>query len=152
YEFVSRALGEVEVPYSLIYFDFDHFKPFNDKFGFRQGDRALILFSEMLSKAFIGEQHFVGHIGGDDFFCGARDVPFEQLRQRVGVLVEKFRQDIESFYDAEARANGGIVAPDRDGVTRKFPLIRVSAVAVDLWPGRPTTSLEQISGVIASGK
>jgi EAL domain-containing protein (putative c-di-GMP-specific phosphodiesterase class I)/GGDEF domain-containing protein len=152
YEFVSRALGEVDLPYTLVYFDFDHFKPFNDKFGFRQGDRALILFSEMLSKALIGDQHFVGHIGGDDFFCGARDMAFDQLRDRVGLILDKFRHDIESFYDADSRTNGGIVATDRDGVARHFPLMRVSAVAVDLRPGRSPASLEQISGLIAAGK
>src|SRR5258708_6106593 len=83
YEFVSRALGEEETPYVMAYFDFDHFKPFNDKFGFRQGDRALILFAEMLVKSLVGDQYFVGHIGGDDFFGGARDVDYEQVLRRV---------------------------------------------------------------------
>ena len=27
----------------LAYFDIDHFKPFNDRFGFRQGDRVILL-------------------------------------------------------------------------------------------------------------
>lgn len=152
YEFVSRALSEAETPYAIVYFDFDNFKPFNDKFGFRQGDRALILFSEMLSKTFIGEHRFVGHIGGDDFFAGARDVPFEQFRAQVRALLDKFRADIESFYDPASRAAGGITATDRDGVTRRFPLMRVSAVALDLHPGRAALSVDELSGMIADGK
>ena len=152
YEFVSRALSEADTPYAMVYFDFDSFKPFNDKFGFRQGDRALILFSEMLGKTFIGEQRFVGHIGGDDFFAGARDTPFEQFRAQVRALLEKFRADIESFYDAASRAAGGITATDRDGVMRRFPLMRVSAVALELHPGRAAMSLDDLSGLIAEGK
>lgn len=152
YEFVSRALSEAETPYAIVYFDFDHFKPFNDKFGFRQGDRALILFSEMLSKTFIGEHRFVGHIGGDDFFAGARDVPFDQFRTQLSGLLDKFAADIESFYDAASRAAGGITATDRDGVTRRFPLMRVSAVALELHPGRAALSVDELSSMIADGK
>lgn len=152
YEFVSHALSDVDTPFALVYFDFDHFKPFNDKFGFRQGDRALILFSEMLSKNFIGEQRFVGHIGGDDFFGGVRDATFEVFRGQLRALLDKFKADIESFYDAPSRATGGITATDRDGVTRQFPLMRVSAVALELHPGRAVMSLDELSGLIADGK
>jgi EAL domain-containing protein (putative c-di-GMP-specific phosphodiesterase class I)/GGDEF domain-containing protein/CBS domain-containing protein len=152
YEFVSRALSDLDVPYVLAYFDFDHFKPFNDRFGFRQGDRALILFSELLGKNLIGENHFVGHIGGDDFFAGVRDIPFEQFQGRVRLLLDKFRADIESFYDPGSRAAGGIVGTDRDGNTRTFPFMRVSAVILDLQPGRNATSLDDISALIAEGK
>ena len=152
YEFVSRALGEVDTPYALAYFDFDNFKPFNDKFGFRQGDRALILFAEMLSKHLIGDQRFVGHIGGDDFFAGARDMPFEQFRGQLRALADKFSADIESFYDPESRAAGGLVGTDRDGVTRTFPLMRVSVIAFELEPGRSPMSLDDISAMIAEAK
>lgn len=152
YEFVSRALSEVDTPYAIAYFDFDNFKPFNDKFGFRQGDRALILFSEMLGKQLIGDQRFVGHIGGDDFFAGARDMPFEQFRLQLRMVADKFRADIESFYDPESRAAGGLVATDRDGVTRTFPLMRVSVIAFELQPGRSPMSLDDVSAMIADAK
>jgi len=152
YEFVSHALNQVDTAYALAYFDFDHFKPFNDKFGFRQGDRALILFSEMLQKNWLGEHQFVGHIGGDDFFAGARDMPFDQFRLRIRALQDKFRNDIESFYDAQSRAAGGIEGTDRDGVNRSFPLMRVSAVTLDLQAPRPVISLDEVSATIADGK
>ncbi len=152
YEFVSHALNEIDLCYALAYFDFDNFKPFNDRFGFRQGDRALILFSEMLAKALMGEQRFVGHIGGDDFVAGARDMPFEQFCQRVRALVEKFRTDIESFYDAESRAKQRIVGVDREGMAREYPLMRVSAVILDLRAGRTAGTLDYMSALIAEGK
>ena len=30
----------------VVYFDFDNFKPFNDRYGFRLGDRAILMFAE----------------------------------------------------------------------------------------------------------
>jgi EAL domain-containing protein (putative c-di-GMP-specific phosphodiesterase class I)/GGDEF domain-containing protein len=152
YEYVSRALGDTARPYIFVYFDFDWFKPFNDVFGFRQGDRALILFAEMLVKAFAGQTHFVGHIGGGDFFAGARDVPFDATCTRVRRLLRKFRRDIESFYDAESRERGHIVTSDRDGTMRQFPLMSVSAVALCLPPGRLAAPLDRVSEVIVDGK
>ncbi|WP_395173268.1 diguanylate cyclase domain-containing protein [Roseibium alexandrii] len=48
----------------MCYIDFDNFKPFNDTYGYRQGDRAIILFSELLQKHVTGNNSFHGHIGG----------------------------------------------------------------------------------------
>ena len=50
----------------IIYFDFNDFKPFNDIYGFRLGDRAILVFSELLQKRY-PKDSFIAHIGGDDF-------------------------------------------------------------------------------------
>jgi EAL domain-containing protein (putative c-di-GMP-specific phosphodiesterase class I) len=34
----------------LAYFDFDHFKPYNDYYGFRNGDRVILLFADLMHK------------------------------------------------------------------------------------------------------
>lgn len=152
YEFVSRALGDLDAPYIFVYFDFDWFKPFNDRFGFRQGDRALILFSELLRKAYAGERQFVGHIGGDDFFVGVRGGTFDEACGQARKVLRKFQRDIESFYDTESRARGHIEGTDRDGRPRRFPLMTVSAVALCLPPGRAAAPLDRVSELIAQGK
>jgi diguanylate cyclase (GGDEF)-like protein len=111
----------------IAYLDFDNFKPFNDTYGFRQGDRAILLFAELLRK--IAKPNcFVGHIGGDDFFVGLSDCRLSDAEALVSAVLEKFRSDAESFYDAETRQNGYMLATDRDGVERRFPLLSVSAV------------------------
>ncbi|MGB5866853.1 MAG: EAL domain-containing protein, partial [Arcobacteraceae bacterium] len=53
--------------FHIVYFDFNDFKPFNDHYGFRQGDRAISLFATLL-KAQSTSNNFIAHIGGDDFF------------------------------------------------------------------------------------
>lgn len=69
YQYISGLLEETELGHYLVYFDMNNFKAFNDKYGFRQGDRALLKFSEILGR-FSGE-FFIAHIGGDDFLRGS---------------------------------------------------------------------------------
>ena len=61
----------------IIYFDFNDFKPFNDIYGFRQGDRAILVFSELFTKRY-PKDAFIAHIGGW-FFVGLRDHKFEEV-------------------------------------------------------------------------
>ncbi|MDQ7060272.1 MAG: GGDEF domain-containing protein [Sulfurimonas sp.] len=57
--------------YILSYFDLDNFKAFNDVYGFRNGDRVIQLFADMMRKE-LSQNFFIAHIGGDDFFLCAR--------------------------------------------------------------------------------
>ena len=41
--YISETLNDLENTYVYVYFDFDNFKPFNDSYGFRIGDRAILL-------------------------------------------------------------------------------------------------------------
>jgi diguanylate cyclase (GGDEF)-like protein len=115
-------------PGVIVYLDFDNFKPFNDTCGFRQGDRAILLFAELLRKVTKPANCFVGHIGGDDFFVSLADSRLYEAEAMIDEVIEKFRSNAESFYDAETRQNGYMIGADRDGVERRFPLLSVSAV------------------------
>ncbi len=42
HEYVSNALHDVLQSFGLVYFDFDNFKPYNDTYGFRKGDRIIV--------------------------------------------------------------------------------------------------------------
>lgn len=64
HRFLGKILSEGAGPRALIYFDFNHFKPFNDRYGFRQGDRAIMLFADLLREALIPRKDFIGHVGG----------------------------------------------------------------------------------------
>ena len=48
----------------ITYFDFDTFKPFNDFYGFRIGDRVIQVFADLLRITGITERDFAGHVGG----------------------------------------------------------------------------------------
>ncbi len=47
-------------------------------------------------------------------------------------LIDTFTQEAASLYDDEARRQGFIVATDRLGEQRQFPLLSVSAALVNL--------------------
>ena len=148
YRYASQALAEEEEGQCLFYLDFDNFKPFNDAFGFRQGDRAINLFADILRKAMSKEQWFIGHIGGDDFFVGVKNLPWEEASSTVLAVLELFRQEIVPFYDSESRSAGFLQGINRDGQECQFPLMTVSAAMLQLPKGVSAFSFDDISSLI----
>lgn len=150
-QFIADSLAETDKAFAYAYVDFDNFKPFNDKYGFRQGDRAILLFSEMMRKQ-LATDCFLAHIGGDDFFIGFTAGAAAGAAEETGRLLDAFRSDAESFYDAEARAAGYISAADRDGTLKCFPLLSASAVVVEAAVPRRVFSADDVSALIAKLK
>ena len=66
-KYISKSLN-TNTKYLLCYFDLDNFKAFNDVYGFRNGDRVIQLFADIMRKE-LSKNFFIAHIGGDDFFC-----------------------------------------------------------------------------------
>ncbi|AMW34704.1 hypothetical protein AY555_05380 [Haematospirillum jordaniae] len=133
--YMARVMEDSQSSWCIVYFDFDGFKPFNDTYGFRQGDRAIVLFANLLVRDLRRDDVFIGHIGGDDFVAGFRNISPEMVLERVRDLTACFRRDVESFYDPDARRNGYIVASDRNGTRQYFPLLSASAAVVHIPQG-----------------
>jgi GGDEF domain-containing protein len=150
-DYLAGLLGRRE-PGVLAYIDFDNFKPFNDTYGFRQGDRAILLFAELMRKAARPATWFLGHIGGDDFFIGLTETSLEDARVAIGALISKFTSDAESFYDGPTRQRGYITAQDRDGQQRSFPLLSASAVLLDVAEDCVSCTVDDVSLAIATHK
>jgi len=151
-EYISDALIDTECMNILVYIDFDNFKPFNDAYGYRQGDRAITLFAELMRKELPQNDVFIGHVGGDDFFVGFRDYGSDQAVDLICALVERFRNDVESFYDETSRERGYMIGRDRDGVERHLPLLTASAAILELPPDHIARSPDEIAGQIAQYK
>ena len=66
---------------------------------------------------------FVGHIGGDDFIVLSTPEKMEALAQ---LICDAFDAVAPSFYSEEDRARGAIIAKDRQGNTKEFPLLSVA--------------------------
>lgn len=149
--FITEAARSHSATRHLCYFDFDNFKPFNDSYGYRQGDRALILFSELLQRHVTGPDSFFGHIGGDDFFAGFLSGDQTEIATKMLTLKRAFKTDVESFYNSEDRARGYIRATDRFGSNRQFSLLDCSISIVSVPPDM-TLRPEQLNEEIASLK
>lgn len=63
---VAHAIREIE-PYSLLSIDVDEFKRYNDTFGHPQGDVALRLVSEAISRVLSPALDFAARLGGEEF-------------------------------------------------------------------------------------
>ena len=150
-EYLNTCLSSTG-SFTLAYLDFDNFKPFNDIYGFRQGDRAILLFAQLLRDCETRHGWFIGHIGGDDFFAGIPDTLQAQAQGQVIALIREFSENACSFYDAETRLQGFITGHDRDGNLREFPLLSASAVLVNIPEGRKGFSVDDISATIAHYK
>lgn len=112
----------------VAWFDLDAFKPYNDVYGFAQGDQVILHLAGLLKSIFSARLDFVGHVGGDDFLVVMRSVDW---RERVLRVIERFNATVSNFYSPEHASAGCIVAADRDGRARRFPLLTLSVAALD---------------------
>lgn len=136
----------------IIYFDFDNFKPFNDRFGFKIGDDAIFIFSEILKKYFAREKHFIGHIGGDDFIVIIDKANFEKSIKKVYQSIEDFEEYVRTFYTQEEQERNRVTLKDRFGVIREVALLSVSAGVVEICKDNAINYDENFSEIIANIK
>ena len=115
----------------IIYFDFNDFKPFNDIYGFRQGDRAILIFSELLQKRY-PKDSFIAHIGGDDFFVGLKNHKFEEVFELTNKVQIEFKNSVENLYSKKDKENGLLIARDRFNIERSFNLLSVSSAIIEI--------------------
>ncbi len=115
----------------IIYFDFNDFKPFNDIYGFRQGDRAILIFSELLQKRY-PKDSFIAHIGGDDFFVGLKNYKFEEVFELTNKVQIEFRNSVENLYSKKDKEKGLLIARDRFNIERSFNLLSVSSAIIEI--------------------
>lgn len=124
-EEIRRRVTE-EQPFALLYADLDHFKAYNDNYGFVRGDRAIQSLARLVTETVhevAGPAGFVGHVGGDDFVIL---VDPEQAELLAKVLCERFDEQARSLYDAEDAERGSIEVRDRQGSLKSFPLLTLS--------------------------
>ncbi len=117
---------ESKKDFALAYCDVDHFKPFNDYYGFSRGDEVLMVVARLITNTVrdvASENAFVGHVGGDDFIFLLDKDKVEMACQRI---ISAFDSIIPQFYDLNDRKAGCINCRDRQGVEREFPLMALS--------------------------
>jgi len=117
---------EAKAQFAVCYADLDHFKEFNDRYSYYDGDRVIRILSKILHdvvKGTCGEAGFVGHIGGDDFIFV---IPVEQVTDTCAEIVSVFDALIPYQYSEQDRRAGYYFGKDRRGQLHKVPLMTVS--------------------------
>lgn len=112
-------------PFAFCYADLDHFKEFNDRYGYNRGDRVIFLLSIILRDMVraMAPGGFVGHIGGDDFTFS---VPLEHLEKTCDEILGLFDELIPYQYSEEDRRTGYFLGRDRRGNLHRIPLMTLS--------------------------
>jgi diguanylate cyclase (GGDEF)-like protein len=117
---------EAGTPFAVCYADLDHFKEFNDRYSYYDGDRVIRILSKILHdvvKGTSGEEGFVGHIGGDDFIFV---IPVDDVTDTCGEIVSVFDTLVPYQYSEQDRRAGYYFGKDRRGQLHKVPLMTVS--------------------------
>jgi len=123
-EEITGRLARNEI-FAVLYFDLDHFKPFNDCFGFDHGDRVIRFLGNFLRERLKrwDQRAFIGHVGGDDFVAVCRAQGVERFCRQF--LVE-FEGEIASLHDPATVQRGYYTGLDRHGNLQEFPLLTLS--------------------------
>ena len=126
---IERAIRhrlEANVRFAVCYADLDHFKEFNDRYSYYDGDRVIFILSRILRdvvKGLCPDRGFVGHIGGDDFIMV---LPLEMVQEVCTEVIEVFDAIIPYQYSGQDRRAGYFFGKDRRGHLHRVPLMTLS--------------------------
>jgi len=112
--------------FAVCYADLDHFKEYNDRYSYYDGDRVILLLSRILHDVVRGmcrSGGFVGHIGGDDFILV---LPLEDAAPCSAEILVTFDLLIPFQYSEQDRRAGYFFGKDRRGQLHKVPFMTLS--------------------------
>jgi len=112
--------------FMLVYADLDHFKVFNDLYGYERGDRIIQMVANIMKEAATATD-FIGHVGGDDFVMMLDPSSWQH---QVEMVLNRFALESVLMYHANDRERGYIIAENRQGQTMKFALMSLSMAVV----------------------
>lgn len=123
---IGRLIGAGS-PFHACYVDLNHFKPFNDHYGYWKGDEMLKGAAAILGEACDAARDFLGHIGGDDFLVLFQGSDWEP---RVRNAIARFNVAAQAMYAPADRLSGGIQGEDRHGRPMFFPPVTMAVGVV----------------------
>lgn len=135
-------------PFAAAYCDLNHFKPYNDQYGYFRGDRMIRLVASTLIKHVDASWDFIGHVGGDDFIVLLQS---EDWQRRCADIVTDFNASCLALFDAEDLARGALEGEDRAGRYATFPLTTLTIGAVWVQPDQ-FANAEEVASQAASAK
>src|SRR6202012_1475976 len=118
--------------FAACYFDLNHFKPYNDQYGYWRGDEMIKLAAAAITQACDPLRDFAGHVGGDDFVVLFQSADWQA---RCEGIVRRFNLDARRLFSEQDCERGGIRGEDRQGNPSFFPLTTIAVGAVEVHSG-----------------
>lgn len=119
---IERRLA-TQKAFSLAYLDLNHFKQFNDLFGYASGDSVIKLLANITMQACSNTNSFVGHIGGDDFMVLFDDNNAAAVCEHI---IRQFEIESQVFFSSEHIKNKGYWSANREGKPQFVPLVTLA--------------------------
>jgi diguanylate cyclase (GGDEF)-like protein len=146
-EHINRLLDSRR-EFVAAYFDLNHFKPFNDQYGYFRGDKMILLVAATIERHTDQTVDFISHVGGDDFIVLFQSDDWER---RCRSIIEEFDQSARRLFDAADLARDGLHCEDRQGNRTFFPLSTLSIGAAIIASGCAKSS-EDVASMAAAAK
>lgn len=146
-EHIDRLLAN-SVEFAACHCDLDHFKPFNDTYGYRQGDQLIQILAGILSRHCDTLGDFVGHVGGDDFILLMQS---RDWQARCQAILADFDREVVRVLREEHTRLGGYHAEDRRGNRIFHPIPSLSIGALVVLP-HDFSNHQEISGAVGVAK
>jgi len=143
-----NARLDSQTPFAVCYWDLDHFKPYNDVYGYRRGDELIQWTGRLLQECFGDPDDFIGHVGGDDFITV---LPGEDWESKTRGLLLRFEAERQAFFSLEDVEQGGYSSENRKGHLEFHPLVSLSVGVVCVVPG-VYANLHEVAAAASSAK
>ncbi|MCQ2011106.1 EAL and GGDEF domain-containing protein [Sporolactobacillus sp. STSJ-5] len=108
--------------FNVLYIDINHFKEYNDVYGFENGDSIIKLLADILM-LYLPRGQFVGHVGGDDFITIMDKGAIDNYCEKVS---ERFQEKVLYHYNEQDRERGFIITENRLGIVEAFSIVSIS--------------------------
>lgn len=131
---------------AIFYLDLDNFKAYNDKYGFKAGDKVIKKTAQIITANLTKHGNptdFIGHLGGDDFIFLSTPLKAEKIAREI---CSRFDKEVAKFYTKTDFKNKKIVTTNRVGKKVIFPLLSLS-IAIITNERKKLTCLGQISQI-----
>lgn len=139
-----KQLMALEHFYVACHLDLDHFKAYNDTYGYSRGDQVLLHIAQTLRAHTRRRLDFVGHVGGDDFVFFLRS---QDWRQRLADILLALSASLPNFHSEKHKRDLRYTVIGREGMLVDVPLLSASIGAVECASGRYSSTdevLEQL--------
>lgn len=134
--------------FDVCYIDINHFKPYNDYYGFEMGDTVISSLGNILkdiAKKF--PETFVGHIGGDDFIILCPN----EISESICESIIKAFEELLPYFHEEDFTKGYYVSKNRKDEKEIFNLLSLTCAIVST-EKRNITSFAHLASIASEVK
>lgn len=141
---LTRLLERAE-HFVVAYWDINHFKPFNDAYGYHVGDEVIRFAAQLMAQVAEAHGDFLGHIGGDDFMMLMTPERWEARLQQIG---RDFDVGVRQFLQPQHIKARGYHGRSRQGHEQFHPLPSLSAGVLKVAPGEYSSARQVATALI----